>query len=427
MEVLAPYSYAGPPLRGSKGVVPLAHINSHVGLLCQRWPNTGRRGCKDDATDHDGFSLQQVKLAAFDLSDRTVRRTRRSAVRRIDRFRSRLFFIVQIAVTAGLAWLVARYVLGHQVPFFAPIAAIITLGFTFGARLRRGIEVAIGVAVGVAVGDLWRYFFGVGTWQIMVVCAIAMSLATLLGAGQLMIIQSGVQSIVVTVLGSNLGYGVSRWLDAVLGCALALVVATVAPGSPLRKPGSVAASVLSEMAAAMNAAVDALRSKDEAAADAVLAQARAGEKGLAAFEEASSEGLAVVRQSPFRRRHLSRVTALAELADPLDHASRNLRVLARRCVIAVWRGQPVPTEYLDLAEELADICRFMAAELEEQRLPTAARDRLLWLGEQSAHVRLSHSLSAMVILAQIRSITSDLLELTGLSYAEARELIPDMD
>ena len=88
------------------------------------------------------------------------------------------------------------------------------LGISFGSRLRRGIEVAIGVAVGVAVGDLWRYFFGVGTWQIMVVCAIAMSLATLLGAGQVMIIQSGVQSIVVTVLGSNLGYGVSRWLDA---------------------------------------------------------------------------------------------------------------------------------------------------------------------------------------------------------------------
>ena len=75
-----------------------------------------------------------------------------------------------------------------------------------------------------------------------------MSLATLLGAGQLMIIQAGVQSIVVTVLSSNLGYGVNRWLDAVVGCALALVVATIAPGSPLRKPGSVAAEVLREMA-----------------------------------------------------------------------------------------------------------------------------------------------------------------------------------
>ena len=30
--------------------------------------------------------------------------------------------------------------------------------------------------------------------------------------------------------------------------------------------------------------------------------------------------------------------AYADLHDPLDHASRNLRVLARRCAVSVWRG-----------------------------------------------------------------------------------------
>jgi hypothetical protein len=44
----------------------------------------------------------------------------------------------------------------------------------------------------------------------MVVCALAMSLATLLGAGQLLIIQAGVQSILVTTLSPDLGYGVNR-------------------------------------------------------------------------------------------------------------------------------------------------------------------------------------------------------------------------
>jgi uncharacterized membrane protein YgaE (UPF0421/DUF939 family) len=67
--------------------------------------------------------------------------------------------------------------------------------------------VAIGVAVGVAVGDLWLALFGTGVWQIMVVCAIAMSLATLLGVGQLMMTQAGVQSILVTVLSPNPGQG----------------------------------------------------------------------------------------------------------------------------------------------------------------------------------------------------------------------------
>jgi uncharacterized membrane protein YgaE (UPF0421/DUF939 family) len=378
--------------------------------------------------DQDGYSLQRMKLQAFDLSDRTIRRSRASAIRRVDRWRQRLFMIVQCAVTAGLAWYLARLIPGHQVPFLAPVASIVTLGLTFGQRLRRGFEVAIGVAVGVAVADIWVAIFHTGVWQIVVVCALSMSLATLVGAGPLMTIQAGVQSIVITAIAPpGVGFGVNRWLDAAIGCALALLVATIAPSSPLRKPGEVAANVLNEMGETLGLAVAALRADDAEAAGQVLERARAGEVSLAALEEAAAEGVAVVRQSPFRRRQLSAVEALADLAEPLDHASRNLRVLARRCAIAIWRGQEVPAEYMDLIDRLAEICRFMARELQAHRLPTQARERLQAVGEDSAHVRLDESISAVVILAQTRSMVADLMELTGMSYAEARELIPDID
>jgi len=377
--------------------------------------------------ESNASSLQQVKLQAFDLSDRTIRRGRASAVRRVDRLKQRAFMIAQCCVTAGLAWLLARELLGHQLPFFAPIAAIITLGLTFGQRLRRGVEVAIGVAVGVGVGDLWLAFFGAGTWQIMVVCAIAMSLATVLGAGQLLMIQAGVQSILVILLSPSVGYGLNRWLDAVVGCTLALLVATVAPSGPLRKPGVVAAKVVFEMATTLDAAAAALAADDEDAAGAVLDQARAVEKSLEAFDQAAAEGLAVIRHSPFRRRHLPVVSALADLHEPLDYANRNLRVLARRCATAVWRGERVPAAYQDLIKELAEACRFIAEELAERRLPTAARDRLREIGEASAHLQLADSMSAVVILAQVRSMVADLMQLTGMDYLEARELVPDMD
>ena len=36
-------------------------------------------------------------------------------------------------------------------------------------------------------------------------------------------------------------------------------------------------------------------------------------------------------------------------------------------------------------------------------------------------------MSAVVILAQIRSLVADLMGLAGVDYLEARELIPDMD
>ena len=380
------------------------------------------------AMDQDGDPLQRMKLRAFDLSDRTIRRSRASAIRRVDRWRQRSFMIVQCAVTAGVAWYLAGLIPGHQVPFLAPVGSIITLGLTFGQRLRRGVEVAIGVAVGVVVADIWVAIFHTGVWQIVVVCALSMSIATLVGAGPLMTIQAGVQSIVITAIAPpGVGFGLNRWLDAVIGCALALLVATIAPSSPLRKPGEVAAKVLNDMGETLGLAVAALRADDAEAASQVLEQARAGEVSLAALEEAASEGVAVVRHSPFRRRQLSAVEALADLAEPLDHASRNLRVLARRCAIAIWRGQEVPAEYMDLIDRLAEICRFMARELQAHRLPTQARERLRAVGEDSAHVQLDESISAVVILAQTRSMVADLMELTGMSYAEARELIPDID
>lgn len=375
----------------------------------------------------DGSTLQRMKLRAFDLSGRTTRLGRSSVERRVARLRSRAFLISQTAVTAGLAWWLASALFRHQLPFFAPIAAIVCLGGTFGHRLGRGVEIAMGVAVGIGVGELFVSQFGAGVWQIVVVVAVAMSLATLLGAGQLMITQAGVQAIVVTILLPDPSQGLTRWLDAVVGCLVALGVATVAPSSPIRRPALLAAQMLRELAGTLDATVEALRLDDESAADRVLERARSTERHLERLAEANSEGLAVVRHSPFRRRRLTEVRAYAELLDPLDRASRNLRVLARRSVTLVWRGQHVPVGYLELIDRVAGATRAMAVDLDEGRLPVQARDELVAAGRISAHLELPHSLSAVAILAQTRSIVVDLLELTGLDADEARELVPDVD
>ena len=62
--------------------------------------------------------------------------------------------LVQSAVGAGLAYFVASELLGHEQPFFAPVAAIVGLGATYRQRGRRAVEIVIGVAIGVGVGDL---------------------------------------------------------------------------------------------------------------------------------------------------------------------------------------------------------------------------------------------------------------------------------
>src|SRR4051794_10570459 len=74
--------------------------------------------------------------------------------------------ILQTAVAAGVAWVMASLILQHeQPPVFASIAAVISLGLAVGRRFRRTVELLIGVAFGVMVADLVVVVFGVGAPQ----------------------------------------------------------------------------------------------------------------------------------------------------------------------------------------------------------------------------------------------------------------------
>ncbi|WP_270887891.1 FUSC family protein [Pedococcus sp. 5OH_020] len=366
-----------------------------------------------------GLSPSSVDLG------RAAARSRHEAAARTHRLLSRMFFIVQCGLGAATAWWVANDLLHHPRPFFAPVTAIISLGMSFGQRLRRVTEVMIGVAVGVFIGDAFVHFFGSGLWQIVVVVVLAMSVAALLGAGLLLTTQAGVQSVIVTTLIADPGQSFTRWLDAVVGGVVALLFTLVVPAAPLRRPRQQASLVVQEISAILTDTARALRTADSDLASATLARARQSESMLAEARALSAEGIAVVRLSPFRRRHLPGVQAIADLLEPLDRAIRNLRVLVRRAAIATWRDEPVPTAYLRLLDSLAETTHDIARELAERRLPTNAQRGLQQIGELSAVIDHSAGLSGEVMRAQIRSMVVDLLMLTGLPHDEAFEMVPE--
>lgn len=146
--------------------------------------------------------------------------------------------IGQCSIAAGLAWWLARDVIGHPQPFFAPIVAVVCLGTSYGQRLRRVAEVTIGVAVGVFLADLLVLLFGTGPWQLSLVVALSMATAFLLNAGTLFVTQVAVQSIVVVTLVASPGYALTRWTDALIGGTVALVAAAVVPRAPYVVPGN---------------------------------------------------------------------------------------------------------------------------------------------------------------------------------------------
>lgn len=349
---------------------------------------------------------------------------RESLRRGLVRLRERWALLAQIGVAVLLSWSIARGVLGHEQPFFAPVTAILGLGLTYGQRLRRIVEVTVGVAIGVLVGDVIVLLLGGGGWQMALVVVAAMAIAVVISSGQLIVMQAGVQAVFIVAFVATTGEGISRWLDAIVGGAVAIVIGAVAPTSPLARPRKQAARTVRGVAAALRDVARGLGERDTELAQEALEAARSLEGSLTELRTAAAEGVAVVRQSPLLRRHRRQAVAASELVVPLDRCVRNLRVLARRAVVAVRRDEPVPTRYVELLDELAAAADDLARVLDEHELPSPGRAVLMRVAGRSAHAE-GAGLSAEMIRGQARSMIVDLLVVAGLDDDEALQLVPE--
>jgi uncharacterized membrane protein YgaE (UPF0421/DUF939 family) len=353
-----------------------------------------------------------------------LRRSRTSLASRLDRWRTRRWAIAQCAIAAAVAWWLAGDVFGHSTPFFAPVAAVVSLGTSYGQRLRRVAEVTVGVALGVFGADLLVRVLGTEPWVIGLVVGLAMSLALLLDRGQVFLIQAAVQSIIITALKPAPGQAFTRWTDALIGGGVALVAATVVPAAPLRRPREQAAKVLRKIRDLLEAAAEVMTTGDLDPALELLAEARATDHLIRELSDAADEGLDVVASSPFRVRHGPGLRKMAELVEPLDRALRSTRVMVRQCAVAAYRRAPVPGVYAVLATELAAAVEVVAVELDDNRMAESAQPALVAVGIATSEVERTEDLSAEVILAQLRSVVADLMLLTGMDSFEAIEAIP---
>jgi uncharacterized membrane protein YgaE (UPF0421/DUF939 family) len=251
-----------------------------------------------------------------------------------------------------------------------------------------------------------------------------MSVTLLLNAGTLFVTQAAVQGIVVVAFAAAPGYALTRWEDALIGGAVALLAAAVVPRAPLRRPREQAAVVVRRMATLLRAAAESALDGDVERGLQVLAAARGTEQLIRELQDAADEGLSVIASSPFRRRHSGHVRRMVELVEPLDRAMRNTRVLVRRVAVSNYRHDPIPRAYSLLCEDLAKVVDAMADELASGEMATGVRRSLLRIGEATAEVERVSDLSAEVVLAQIRSIIVDLLQITGMGVLEATDALP---
>jgi uncharacterized membrane protein YgaE (UPF0421/DUF939 family) len=341
--------------------------------------------------------------------------------RRIRRVRGELWPILQTTVAAGAAWAIASTI--HHRPFFAPVSAVISLGVARGRRTVRAIELTVGVALGIAVADLIVRLLGGGTLVLMLVVALSMGAALLLGAGTILVNQAAVSAIlVVATLQPGGSPSPTRLVDALIGGAVALLVGQVLfPRDPLRSMAKAAQPVVEDLTVALRLTAEALRQGDEQRARRGLEIARATDDDLAGFFDAVALARETfVLRGPARRTR-ERLPVYAEAAQQMDYAVRNTRVLARRALSAIRRGRKAPPELADAVDLLADAVGALDRQLEEPGSEAITRRLALEAAVKATSVlERDPGLSMNVIIGQIRSTAIDLLRGSGLSGEEAR-------
>ncbi|MFI7447692.1 aromatic acid exporter family protein [Nonomuraea sp. NPDC049714] len=334
--------------------------------------------------------------------------------------------IAQAAVGSGLAWLIATQVLGHARPFFAPIAVLISVGIGLGQRLRRVAELVVGVSLGVGVGDLLVAWIGSGAWQIALVVALAMVTAVLLNSGALFVAQVASSAVlVVAVLPGDDSGGLDRMLDALTGGLVGLAAVALMPASPLTLAAKHASGVLDALSTALEQAAEAIEKRDADLAAEALEEARGTQAAVEEFEQALQTSKEIIMISPMHWHRRARLARYETAAEPVDHALRNVRVLARRTLAALGELRPPPLVLAEAMREVSEAALLLQLELAAGREPVLARQALLAVAHRERPEQLGFS--ASVIVAQLRSIVVDLLRATGAGHEEADTALPPVD
>ena len=332
--------------------------------------------------------------------------------------------ILHTALGASAAWVVATEGLGHAAPFFAPIAAVITLGLATGERLRRAIEITIGVAIGIAVADALVLAIGTGAVALAVVTGLAMIVVRLLGGGPLVASQAAVSAVLVaTIQPPTDGFAFDRALDALAGSTTGLVVGTlILPVDPVAALRRALHPVLTELAAVLSELAAALRARSLERAGGALERARDTDPLLSGLREAIQ-----VAEERGRLTRPVRGTGDAggsylDSARETELAVRNTRVLARSTLRLLRLDDEVPEPLWCAAGELADAVeaarRGLADEAEWARArETAAR------AARTANAALDETstMPALHLVGQLRLTAFDLLRALGVPDAAALE------
>jgi len=330
---------------------------------------------------------------------------------RLRRLRALRWPILETAGAAVVAWYLAKLLLSGEETAFAPIAAIICLGATFGQQRERALALTGGVVVGVLIADLLVLALGTGPPQVGLMVVLAMSAAALLGGAPLLIVEAGVSAVIIGSAPPTGDFVLLRPVEALIGGGVAFAVHLfVFPPNPRLLVGRAANEVFSGLGRGLELVAGALRAGDRPGAECALDTMREIDPRVRALGDALEVGRDTARAAPLRWADRATLDRQDEISRHLDYAVRNARVLARDVLRHVRAGGPPVPDLADAVDDMARGTWALAASFEEPDTGAEPRGLALQAARRASEAMVaSDELTVIEIAGQVRSTAVDLV------------------
>lgn len=371
-----------------------------------------------------------VLMARFTEILRTTEQNTRQFIREgIHRVRADFFQSVQIVAASMGAWLFAERILGHHEPIFAPVAALVSLGYVSGAKhSRRILEVSFGVTLGILIGDLLLILLGHGTWQAAVVLFLTVIIARFIDKGIIFTIQLSFQAC-FTLLLPVPDDAFTRSFDGLVGGAFAFLAMYLMPRDPRKNPRERATALMDAFAKVFMLASEAIRYYDYNKAYQSLLDARALQPLYDACRGDLITAQGMNELSWNSRKSKGELERMSKTLAAIDLAIRNDRVLNRRMASTIHHVQLRAAAQVSLSKALDELSLAsqsiglgMSSPKKEEReyYMKKAQDRMVHLaGTLEPRYMGVASFEGESLVLMLRLIVVDFMEATGMSHKDA--------
>jgi Fusaric acid resistance protein-like len=353
-------------------------------------------------------------------SQPVMRRLAAAGARAVGRTVADAWLLLQATAAATAAWVIAKYVLDHEQPFFAPIAALIALNTSLGERGLNAVRLLQGVILGIVIGELTLAALAGGYASMAVAIFAATALARALGGTRIVIAQAAVSAILVIAL-ADAEAGVERLIDAVIGAGVALVFSQLLfspePVALLRRAE---AAVLERIARGLTLTARALERDDDELAEQAIVAIRELPDDVTALRRIRRASSRVARRTLVWRGHSALVVHENENADHLDLLAGSCLLLAR---FAPSLSSPERRALEPSVRGLAGVLAELARELGDRETRQRAADRALEVANTVSGADAPAGSTLALAVTGVRLVATDLMVFAGVNLDDAVEAV----